>query len=58
MAWDFLAKGHMGSWLLALAPGSGIEPTFPALEDEILTTGSPGKSHLYIFILLLILKSP
>ena len=48
----------MGSWLLALAPGSGIEPTFPALEDEILTTGSPGKSHLYIFILLLILKSP
>ena len=27
-----------------LAPWLGIEPTSPALEVEILTTGPPGKS--------------
>ena len=27
-----------------LAPQSGIEPTPPALKDEVLTTGPPGKS--------------
>ena len=26
-----------------LAPPPGTEPTLPALEDEVLTTGSPGK---------------
>ena len=27
-----------------LAPQPGIEPTLPALEGEVLTTGPPGKS--------------
>ena len=27
-----------------LAPQPGIEPAPPALEDEVLTTGPPGKS--------------
>ena len=27
-----------------LAPRPGIEPTPPALEGEVLTTGPPGKS--------------
>ena len=27
-----------------LAPQPGIEPTPPALEGEVLTTGRPGKS--------------
>ena len=27
-----------------LAPQQGIEPTPPALEGEVLTTGLPGKS--------------
>ena len=31
-----------------LAPQPGIEPTSPVLESEVLTTGSPGKSHLDI----------
>ena len=30
-----------GMWDL---PGPGIEPTPPALEGEVLTTGPPGKS--------------
>ena len=29
-----------------LAPQPGIEPTSPALEGEVLTTGPPGKSML------------
>ena len=28
-----------------LAPRPGMEPAPPALEDEVLTTGLPGKSH-------------
>ena len=32
-----------------LAPRPGTEPTLPALEGEVLTTGLPGKS-LYFFI--------
>ena len=28
-----------------LAPWPGIEPTPPALEGEVLTTGRPGKSQ-------------
>ena len=28
-----------------LAPQTGIEPTPPALEGGVLTTGPPGKSH-------------
>lgn len=30
-----------GMWDLS-APGPGIKPTCPALEDEVLTTGPPG----------------
>ena len=29
-----------------LAPQPGIEPAPPALEGEVLTTGSPGKSPI------------
>ena len=29
---------------MILAPQPGIEPTLPALEGEVLTTGPPGKS--------------
>ena len=32
-----------------LAPKPGIEPTASALEDEILTTGLPRKSHSHFF---------
>ena len=36
-----------GMWDLSSQPGT--EPTFPALEGDILTTGPPGKSlHLLI----------
>ena len=44
-----------------LVPQSGIEPTPPALEGEVLTTGPPGKSQkmffysLYIFLKFVIL---
>ena len=31
-----------------LAPQSRLEPTSPALEGQILTTGLPGTSHLFI----------
>ena len=30
-----------------LAPGVGIEPTPPALEGEVLTTGPPGRALEY-----------
>ena len=33
-----------------LAPQTGTEPTPPALEDEILTTGPLGKAHLETLI--------
>ena len=32
-----------------LASQSGIEPEPPALEDEVLTTGPPGKSRVSYF---------
>ena len=32
-----------------LAPQSGIEPAPCALEDELLTTGPPGKSLILLF---------
>ena len=32
-----------------LAPQPGIEPTHPALEGEVLTTGPPGKSSMRMF---------
>ena len=32
-----------------LVPESGIKPTSPALAGGFLTTGPPGKSHLYEF---------
>ena len=39
MCWYFGQKAHG-----ILAPQPGIEPTVPALEDEVLNTGPPGKS--------------
>ena len=39
MFWFF---GHEACGILA--PGPGIEPTPPALEGKVLTTGLPGKS--------------
>ena len=33
-----------------LAPRPGIEPTPPALEGEVLTTGPPGKSLRWTFL--------
>ena len=38
----FLATRHVG----ILAPWLGIEPTFLALEGEVLTSGPPGKSQI------------
>ena len=38
-----------GMWDLSSQPGT--EPTFPALEGDILTTGPPGKS-LHLLLLL------
>ena len=32
-----------------LAPRPGIEPEPTALEGEVLTTGPPGKSLIYLF---------
>ena len=40
----FCFFGHEACGILDLQPG--IEPAFPALEGEVLTTGLPGKSHL------------
>ena len=45
MFWFF---GHKACGILA--PRLGIEPAPPALEGEVLTTGSPGKSHdIFLF---------
>jgi len=33
-----------------LAPQSRLEPTSAALEGQVLTTGLPGTSHLFIFL--------
>ena len=33
-------------------PGPGIKPMCPALEGRFLTTGSPGKSHSFLFVLV------
>ena len=38
--------GHEASEILD--PRPGIEPTPPALEGKVLTTGSPGKSQAEI----------
>ena len=35
-----------------LAPWPRMEPTPPALEGEVLTTGAPGKSRLFILYIL------
>ena len=41
----FLCFGFFGPEACGiLAPRPGIEPTVPALEGEVLTTGPPGKS--------------
>ena len=37
-----------------LAPRPGIEPTLPALEGEVLTTGLLGKSLFFFFIFLIL----
>ena len=31
-----------------LVPQPGMEPAYPALEGEFLTTGPPGKSLIYL----------
>ena len=36
-----------------LVPRSGIEPTSPALLGGFLTTGPPGKSPLWVFLIQL-----
>ena len=45
LCFGFLALRHVGSYL---APWPGIKPTPLALEDEVLTTGPPGKSLLFV----------
>ena len=42
MFWFF---GHEARGILI--PQWGMEPTSPALESEVLTTGPPGKSNLF-----------
>ena len=44
IVWFFSLKicGILASW-------PGIEPTAPAVEGEVLTTGPPGKSPLWRF---------
>ena len=44
MPW-FFAREACG----ILVPRPGIEPTAPALEGEVLTTGPPGKSEAWVF---------
>ena len=51
MFWSF---GHKACEILAPQPGIKLAP--PALEDEVLTTGPPGKPLIYI-VDSLILKS-
>ena len=48
MPWFFGHKscGTLAAWI-------GIELTSPALEDEVLTTGLPGKSQVYIILIAL-----
>ena len=43
----FCFFGHKSHGILV--PQQGIEPTPPALEGEVLTTGPPGKSLFLIF---------
>ena len=49
MFWFFGPKAHR-----ILAPQPGIEPTPPALEGKVLTTGLLGKSQHFSVILDLI----
>ena len=44
MFWFF---GHKAYGLLA--PQPGMEPTPPALEGEVSTTGLSEKSHIFLF---------
>ena len=48
MPWFF---GHKSCGTLAAQ--TGIELTPAALEDKVLTTGLPGKSQVYIFLIAL-----
>ena len=47
MFWFF---GHEARGILA--PPPGIEPSPPALEGEVLTTGPPGKSLFPLLLLI------
>ena len=42
----FCFFGHEARGILDLQPG--LEPAFPALEGEVLTTGLPGKSLWFL----------
>ena len=44
----FWLSGHEACGILA--PQPGIEPSPPALEGKVLTTGPPGKSLHYLFL--------
>ena len=59
------APEHMGSVVAArglscpaacgiLVPRPGIKPASPALEGGFLTTGPPGKSQIFIVLILVI----
>ena len=46
-----LAARHMGSWLLHQGLNSPPLPLqLPTLEGKVLTTGLPGKSHVWIYL--------
>ena len=47
MFWIF---GHEACGILV--PWPGIETALPALKDEVLTTGMPGKSLHFLIIIL------
>ena len=53
MIWCF---GHEARGILAPLPG--IEPTLPASEGDVLTTGSPGQSQSWVFQCKLTSKIP
>ena len=41
----------------SLAPQPGSEPVPPALEGEVPTTRLPRKSHVYFFLILVVVSS-
>ena len=48
----FFWLSHAASRILV--PQPGIEPTLPALEGEVLTTGPPGESVCFLSLIYLI----